>query len=229
MWFTTDSQHDEDLKILETLKELEVDEENIQAPLPAAMHALPDGVDLRLCRLACYGVCLLKKRGERWVPLTSLEDGEWNRKQHLQLGVLKNSGKGELVLVVKKKANRSDEGGIQMSVQQAVVAVQGSLLVEKSGEEAAAVACEKVCLRHLNAFPGRVSPRIQEKSSSCSWVDESDRMIVEEVQGSSSSAAENRLEILAQAIHTYIDVEEPEQLQIWEETKERWLKAGAVF
>ncbi|KAL4534202.1 hypothetical protein Ndes2437B_g03491 [Nannochloris sp. 'desiccata'] len=160
MWFTTNIEYDEDPKLLATLQQLDtlsrfnkfdvveskmsdVDQSRVLARLPVAMHALPDGVDIRLCRLACYGICLLKKRKERWVLLRTLEDGEWEREQPLQLGALINSRKGVVVVVLGGANSGSSEGegggAVDTSVQQVVVAVQGCLL--KSGE---AVGCEIV-------------------------------------------------------------------------------------
>jgi len=256
MWFTTDIKHDEDSKLLATLKELDndvvilveilsnvypkddlcmvesknsvIDQSRVREALPVAMHALPDGVDIRLCRLACYGICVLKMLEDRWVPLRSLEAGEWDREQSLQLGVVVKSEDGVLVVL---NANSSGKGGLgggmKLAVQQVVIAVQERLL--KSEE---AVGCEKVCARHLNGFPDKVAPRLQGQNlwcSSCSWLDESERRRVVEGSSLAQQVAERRLENFIEAIRRYNDLEKPEEMRIWRETKESWLKVGAVF
>jgi len=249
MWFTIDIKHDEDPKLLATLKEIDnvssfkqkdlsaveskngvVDQSSVLGTLPVAMHALLDGVDIRLCRLACYGFCILKKREDRWVPLRSLEAGEWERDQSLQLGIHVKLREGVSVVMSANNSGEEGRGGaIKTSVQQVIVAVQGRLL--KTGE---AVGCEKVCARHLNALPEAIAPLFQKENlccSSCSWLDESEeRRVVEEVQqGSLLCDAERRLEDFIEAIRQYNDLEKPEEMRIWRGTKERWLKAGAVF
>ena len=137
-----------------------------------------------------------------------------------------------------------------MSVQQAVVAVQGCLMKmnaaaaaeddEDGSQFATCTLCERVCTRHLNAFPDRIPPRLhgENRCSSCRWLDEPERVVVvieEEVEGSSERSTETeffsqkRLKAFIEAIRRYKDIEEPEQMRVWNQTKESWLKAGVVF
>jgi hypothetical protein len=58
LWFTEDLEHDEDATLLRSLRQ------GRGGGVPASMYALPDGGDLRLCRLAMLGLGLARWEGE---------------------------------------------------------------------------------------------------------------------------------------------------------------------
>ncbi|PSC76160.1 prolyl 3-hydroxylase 1 isoform X3 [Micractinium conductrix] len=70
LWLTEDPQHDEDARLLAVLTG---PVERPAAPLPASMWLLPDGTDLRLCRVAMAGFALAW-RGRLLRSAAELED-----------------------------------------------------------------------------------------------------------------------------------------------------------
>lgn len=74
LWFTKDGNRDEDRAILRQLT-IDFSLRTKTMTIPASMYLYSDGIDIRICRLACLDIGLaIQTSKERWQPLVALVD-----------------------------------------------------------------------------------------------------------------------------------------------------------
>lgn len=164
MWFTTDAAYDEDRGIVQALR----DAAGPCMGIPPTMHAFQDGVDLRICRLACVGLGMaFVKEGNRSnrsasSVVTGLQDGEWQGERVVQILV------NPAILRTWLPGDVKDDGyPADLKVSSSCAASFASVIqglqrwvMEQLGDR---YAMERVCCRHLSSSETK-------EVNSCEWL-----------------------------------------------------------
>jgi len=88
LWFTKDGNRDEDRAILRQLT-VDFSLRTKTMPIPTSMYLYSDGMDIRICRLACLDIGLaIQTSKERWQPLVALDDSDLDHNSERELRLL---------------------------------------------------------------------------------------------------------------------------------------------
>lgn len=222
-WFTRDGSRDEDCAILAALSLSLKDRVNFtmkkEVPVPNSMYLYSDGMDIRICRLACLNIGLARQNSNGyWEPLIALSDDSTSTAVSsnciLRILLKKNDDTEE-----KGQGKKYELWSTKDILSTPFVAVCG--LVRWSSAVTKASSTQQTCAHHLYQATAHTSVTHRR---SCLWL----RSITEKWSPNSHQAMICDSSVYEEAVskeEEYMELE----WAVMRDAQASWSKHGALF